>query len=111
MVERDLLRRRLSLRATGTLGLTPSSDEEATGAAGLGVEFRPIPIHGVFGEAQVPFSAPDQLTWAAGLRLYTDGHVFALFASSTPALSPWELGGPAESQIAVGGSFERAFWL
>ncbi|MCB9765065.1 MAG: cytochrome b5 domain-containing protein [Alphaproteobacteria bacterium] len=111
VLERDLLDRKLALRANGTGALSPGVSDSARASAGLGVEFRPIPIHGIFGEVQVPFAAPDQLNWAAGLRLYTRGHTFAVFAASTPALSPWELAGPTDRQIAICGALEKAFFL
>ncbi|MCB9742090.1 MAG: cytochrome b5 domain-containing protein [Alphaproteobacteria bacterium] len=111
VLERDLVDRRLSLRANGTGALSPGVDDSARASAGLGVELRPIPIHGLFVEAQLPFADPSAVAWSAGARIYTRSHHFALYVSSTPATSPWELAGPCPEQIAIGGSFEKAFRL
>ena len=106
----DTLDRRLELRGVGTVAAAPGA-REAAGAAGLGLEFRPLPLHGVFGEVNVPVADLDALSWASGLRFYTRGHAFALYASSITSLSPWSLAGGRAGGFAVGASFERAFRL
>jgi hypothetical protein len=111
VVQRDLLDRRLLLRANGTGAVSPGVAGAARASAGGALEFRPIPVHGVFGEVQVPVSEPGAVAWAAGLGFYTRQHVFALYASSTPSLHPAVLAGPTEPALAIGGSLERAFRL
>lgn len=111
VAERDLLDRRLSLRAVGTGALSPGVEDSGAASVGAAVEFRPIPIHSVFVEALAPLSAPDQLQWSAGARLFTRGHTFSLYVASTPAISAYELAGPTPDQLAIGASFERAFRL
>ncbi len=111
VLERDLLDRRLSLRAVGTGAISPGVEESGAGSAGLGLEFRPIPIHSVFGELVLPVAAPDQLQWSAGARLFSAGHTFSLYVASTPAISAFELAGPVPDQLAIGLALERAFRL
>jgi hypothetical protein len=111
VVERDLLDQRLAFRANGTGAMSPGVDDSTRASAGLGMEFRPIPIHGLFGEVQVPFADPSVVAWSAGARIYTRGHTFAVYAASTPMSSAWELAGPTTKQLAIGASFERAFRL
>ncbi len=111
VLERDLLDRRLDLRAVGTGAMAPGVEDSAALSAGLGLEFRPIPIHSVFAEVLAPVDDLSALQWAAGARLFTRGHAFSLYVSSTPAISALELAGSAADQIAIGGSFERAFRL
>ena len=111
VVERGFLERRLAARANGTAATSPGVEGSAAASAGVGVEFRPLPIHSVFVEVQTPFADPAALIWAAGARLHTRGHAFSLYVASTPALSPWELAGPAPAALAIGGAFERAFRL
>lgn len=111
ILERDLLDRRLALRANGTGALSPGVDDSARASAGLGLEFRPLPIHGVFVDAQLPFADPSAVAWSAGARIYTRGHHFAVYAASTSAISAWELAGPTVRRLAVGASFERSFRL
>ncbi len=65
----------------------------------------------MFGELVLPVSAPDQLQWSAGARLFTVGHTFSLHVASTPAISAFELAGPVPDQLAIGLALERAFRL
>ena len=111
IAERDALDRKLSARLVGTGALSPGVADSARASAGVGLEFRPIPIHSVFAELLVPVSAPDQVSWSAGARLFTAGHAFSLYLTSTPAISAFELAGPTPHQLAIGGAFERAFRL
>lgn len=107
VLERDLLDRRLVLRGDGILATGPG----LTGSLGGGMELRPLPIHGLFVEAQVPLAAPERVAWSAGARLFTRAHTFAVYAASTPEATPWELAGPSARALAIGASFERAFAL
>jgi hypothetical protein len=111
IVERDLLEQRLVLAASSSAATSPGVDDSGRVAAGGSLEFRPIPIHGVFAEVQVPMADPAALAWAAGLSLYTRQHTFALYAASTPLLHPASLAAPTPQALAIGGSFERAFQL
>ena len=111
VLQRDLLDRRMVLSANTTGAMAFTDPDTMAASAGLAFEFRPIPIHGVFAEAQIPFADPSVVTWSAGLSLYTRRHAFALFASSTPSLHPAVLAGPAPQRIAIGASMERAFQL
>jgi hypothetical protein len=114
VLQRDLLDRRMLLAAnsTGAMAFGAAGGlDSAQASAGLAFEFRPLPIHGVFAEAQVPFADPSVLTWSAGLSLYTRRHAFAVFASSTPSLHPAVLAGPAPQRVAIGASMERSFQL
>ncbi|MCP4804915.1 MAG: hypothetical protein GY913_02340 [Proteobacteria bacterium] len=111
VLQRELLDRRLALRvnATGAPAMDiGQADHLSTGAS---VEFRPMPVHGLFGEVQVPLADPSAVAWTGGLSFYTQRHTFALFASSTPSLHPAVLAGPTTPQIAIGASMERAFQL
>lgn len=111
VLERDALDRRLSARLVGDGGLSPGEAESAQASAGVGLEFRPIPIHSLFGELVVPLGAPESLAWSAGARLFTRSHSFSIYVASTPALSPWELAGPTAETLSIGLSMERAFRL
>lgn len=111
VLERDLLDQRLVLAATGSAATSPGVDESGRLGAGASVEFRPIPVHGVFAEVQVPMADPGALAWASGLSFYTRQHTFSLYAASTPLLHPASLAAPTPAALAVGGSLERAFQL
>jgi hypothetical protein len=87
VAERELLSRRLAVRAVGTGGLSPVPTESGGVAAGGAVEFRSLPIHSVFAEVSAPLGEE------GGLQ------------------SPWELGVGAPQQLAIGDAFERAFRL
>lgn len=111
VLQRDLLDQRLSLRANGTGAMAMGVDDSGRISAGGSLEFRPIPVHGLFGEVQVPMADPSALAWTGGLSFYTHRHTFALFASSTPSLHPAALAAPTPARIAIGASMERAFQL
>jgi len=108
VAEADALGRRLMLRGVGTA--SGGGDDGLGTAAGAGVEFRPIPIHGVFAELNVPLAEPDGLAWSAGARLYTRRHAFSIYAASMVSASPWSLAGASDG-FAVGAAMERAFQL
>jgi hypothetical protein len=104
--ERTLLDRRLSLRAGSVVALREGVDV----AAGGGLELRPIPIHGLFVEVLAPLTAEAPLAWAAGARIYTRGHHFSLYASSTPTTAQPLLVAPAQA-LSIGFGLERAIRL
>lgn len=111
VLERGWLDRRLVLAASGSGATSPGVDQSGRLGAGASVEFRPIPVHGLFAEVQVPMSDPAALAWAAGLSFYTRQHTFSLYAASTPLLHPVSLAAPTPAALAIGGSLERAFTL
>jgi hypothetical protein len=104
--ERTLLDRRLSLRGSAVTTLR----EGVEAAAGGGVEFRPIPIHGLFVEVLVPVTTEAALAWSAGARIYTRGHHFSLYAASTPTTAIPLLTAPVDA-FSIGFGMERAFRL
>ena len=111
ILERQDLDRRLSTRLVATGGMSPGVEDSAALSAGASIEFRPMPIHSVFVEAILPLSAPEQVAYSAGARIFTSGHVFSLYYSSTPTLAPWALAAPAVQEHAVGLALERALRL
>lgn len=111
ILERQDLDRRLSTRLVATGGMSPGVQDSNKLSAGASLEFRPMPIHSVFAEAIVPISAPEQVAFSAGARIFTSGHVFSLYYSSTPNLAPWALAAPALQEHAVGLALERALRL
>lgn len=104
--ERTLLDRRLSLRGAGIATMRDGLDV----AAGGGLEFRPIPIHGLFAELLVPVTADAPLAWSAGARIYTRGHHISLYAASTPTTAVPLLTAPVDA-FSIGFGLERAFRL
>jgi hypothetical protein len=91
--------------------MSPGVEDSSALSAGASIEFRPMPIHSVFVEAIVPISTPDQVAFSAGARIFTSGHVFSLYYSSTPSLAPWALAYPSAQEHSVGLALERALRL
>jgi hypothetical protein len=107
IMERNWLDRRLSLRMNGIGGYQIGGS--FTSAVGVGMEFRPIPIHGVFVNALVPFPS-SSIHWSTGLRFYTSGHHFGLYVASTPSYADLSLTSPVDG-LSIGLSIERTFGL
>lgn len=102
----------LSLHLDPGVAVLPSSAGEVArvgGAAGLTV--RPWPVLSLFGEVRTTLA---ELTpeWAAGVRLHTAGHTFAVWGGSSYALTPLDRLAPGtEAEFAVGFALERDFAL
>ncbi len=106
---RSLLRDRLSLRVVPTAAYGFDGTWEA--AVGGALEFRPIPLHGVFAEVSQPLRH-GALTWSGGLSFYTWSHAFSVYASRSAALHPVALAAsPDDPGVTIGFALQRVFQL
>lgn len=113
-VDRTFLDRRLTTRLAAVGARSDALPAGQGSTVGTGIEFRPIPVHGVFADVLVPVWPADAsavLAWDAGLRFHTRSHHISVYAASPAPLSTLMRAGPGPEGVSLGFVLERDFQL